>query len=248
VASLLIVDDDEGTLSWMAEALHGIGHEARTFVTGRDALDALASWRPDLIIADILMPEMDGLTFTRLARRLSGVPVVFISIARERAAAVLAGAVGFIQKPVTAAEVRAAVERVLLQGNRRNTILVVDDDADIRELYRSFLEPRFDVLEAADGQEALNVLSHHLVDLAIVDVRMPVMNGMELIRAMRSDPTLQTLPVIVQTSDQTALKAPVWRDLNVSQLVDKTAFLTWLSEQIEEHLRENSGGITAAPT
>jgi CheY-like chemotaxis protein len=245
MASLLIVDDDEGTLSWMAEALRGLGHEVRTFVTGHDALDALESWRPDLILADILMPEMDGLTFGRLARRLRGVPVMFVSIARQRAAAVLAGAVGFIQKPVTASEVRAAVERVLPQRDRRNTILVVEDDAAIRELYRTFLEARFEVLEAADGRQALTVLHEHLVDLAIVDVRMPVMNGMELIRAMRNDATLQSVPVIVQTNDQTALKAPVWRDLDVSQLVDKTAFLSWLSDQIDLHVREGAAGAGA---
>jgi CheY-like chemotaxis protein len=74
---------------------------------------------------------------------------------------------------------------------------------------------------------------------------MPVMNGMELIRAMRNDPVLQDLPVIVQTSDQTALKAPVWRDLNVSQLVDKMAFLSWLSEQIDVHLRSGGAGASA---
>jgi CheY-like chemotaxis protein len=243
VADLLIVDDDEGTLAWMAEALRGLGHQVRTFASGRDAMEALASWRPDLILSDILMPEMEGLTFGRLARRLKGVPVMFISVGRLQAAAVLAGAVGFIQKPVAAAEVRAAVQRVLLQGDRRNIILVVDDDDDIRELYRSFLEPQFEVLEAADGQQALTVLRQHLVDLAIVDVRMPIMNGMELIRAMRSDPALQSTPVIVQTSDQEALKAPVWRDLNVSQLVDKTSFLLWLSEQIDLHLRDAGVGI-----
>jgi CheY-like chemotaxis protein len=69
---------------------------------------------------------------------------------------------------------------------------------------------------------------------------MPVMNGVELIRAMRDDPALEQLPIIVQTSDQPALKAPVWRDLHVSQLVDKYAFLDWFCTQVEEHTRHAS--------
>jgi CheY-like chemotaxis protein len=244
MARLLIIDDDEGTLTWMAEALASLGHEVQTFTSGREALQSLRSWRPELIIADILMPEMDGLAFSRLARQLKGVPVMFVSIARQQAAAVLAGAVGYVQKPVTAAEVRAAVTRVLGQGDRRNTVLVVDDDADVRELYRSLLEPGLEVFEAGDGRQALELMHRRPVDLAIVDVRMPVMNGMELLRAMRAEPALAQVPVIVQTSDRTALQAPVWRDLNVAQLVDKRHFMTWLGEQIDAHVGGAGAGAT----
>jgi CheY-like chemotaxis protein len=235
MASLLILDDDEGTLAWMSAALTGLGHTVRAFRSGQEALVALARWRPELIISDILMPEMDGLTFVRLVRELHDVPVMFISIAKKQAEAVLAGAVGYVQKPATAQEVRAAVEQVLGKAAHRNSILVVDDDADIRDLYRTFLEPRFIVFDARDGQAALEVLHSQPIDLAIVDVHMPVMNGVELIRTMRDEEALQSVPVIVQTSDQPALKAPVWRDLHVSQVVDKLTFMQWLDAEIEDH-------------
>jgi CheY-like chemotaxis protein len=238
MARLLVLDDDEGTLAWMIAALAGIGHRVRGFSTGRAALEALDAWAPDLIIADILMPEMDGLAFARLVRRCGRVPVMFVSIAKKEAEAVLSGAVGYIQKPATAGEIREAVDRVLGRGARSSTILLVDDDADIRDLYRSFLEPRFVVLEAMHGVEALGVLRARPVDLAVVDVHMPVMNGIELIRAVRADAALERLPIIVQTSDQSALQAPVWRDLHVSQLVDKRDFLQWLDRRIEAHLHE----------
>jgi CheY-like chemotaxis protein len=61
---------------------------------------------------------------------------------------------------------------------------------------------------------------------------MPVMNGAELIRAMRDDPALARVPVIVQTSDLQALRAPVWRDLHVAQLVDKLEFFSWLNSRV----------------
>lgn len=233
MARLMIVDDDEPTLAWMIAALASLGHEVRGFARGQDALASTTTWQPDLIVTDILMPELDGLAFTRLARKLRKVPVVCVSIAGLEADAVLSGAGGFVQKPATAAEVRAAVERVMGRDAEHNTILVVDDDADIRELYRSFLEPRFGVLDAAHGREALDVLRTRAVDLAVVDVHMPVMNGVELIRAMRADPTLARVPVIVQTSDQSALDAPVWRELHVSQTVGKGEFLRWLNDRIE---------------
>jgi CheY-like chemotaxis protein len=163
---------------------------------------------------------------------------MFVSIAEKQAEAVVAGAIGYVQKPATAQEVRDAVERVLGRLAERNVVLVVDDDDDLRATYRMFLEPRFDVLEARHGQEALEVMQRHRVDLAVVDVHMPVMNGLELIRAMRSDQSLKRTPVIVQTSDRGVLRTPVWDDLHIEVLMDKRDFVGWVSERINSHLEQ----------
>lgn len=235
MAKLLIVDDDEGTLAWMAAALGSAGHEVRAAGGGRAALTAARSWTPDLIITDILMPEMDGFAFSRLVQAHRKVPVMLVSALNKEAEAILRGIAGYVQKPVTAIELRAAVDRVI--GAVSNvTVLVVDDDEDIRLCYRMTLEPRFRVLEAGDGREALDLLGKEPVALAIVDVHMPVMNGVDLIRAMRNDPRLCSLPVIVQTSDQAAVRAPVWTDLHVARTVVKHDFMSWLLSQIDDHI------------
>jgi CheY-like chemotaxis protein len=160
---------------------------------------------------------------------------MLVSALKKEAEAILRGAAGYVQKPITARELRAAVDRVLGAASDV-AVLVVDDDPDIRLCYRMILEPRFRVLEAQDGRDALAVLSNETVALALVDVHMPVMNGVELIRAMRDDPKLRDLPVIVQTSDQAAVRAPVWTDLHVAQTVMKSDFMTWLLAQIDDHI------------
>ncbi len=236
MAKLLLVDDDAETLEWMSAALETLGHEVRTFTEARSALSELEAWAPDLIVSDIMMPELDGLTFAKLVRRWRGTPVMFVSIAKQQAEAVLAGAVGYVQKPAMVSEVREAVERVLGRNAADNTILIVEDDQDVRDIYRSFLEPRFVVLDAENGRAALEMLRTHSVDLVISDVHMPVMNGVELIRALRADPAFARLPVIVQTCDQTAVAAPVWRDLSVAQVVPKNKFMKWLKERIDAHV------------
>jgi CheY-like chemotaxis protein len=232
MAKLLILDDDEGALTWMRAALETRGHEVTTYTTARAALDALEKATPDLIVADILMPEIDGLAFARLARERARVPLVFVSVATREAEAVLVGAAGYVKKPATANDVREAVRRVLGERPRRNTILVVDDDPDVRSLYREFLGPNFAVVEAANGQEALETLKTLRVDLAVVDVIMPVMNGVELVRAIRADPSLEALPILVQSSDPSAVRAPVWQSLHVSRVMDKVAFIGWFEEQL----------------
>ena len=238
MAKLLVVDDDVGTLGWMVPALEAKGHTVRGMTQATQALDTLRDWTPDLIITDIFMPEMDGLRFARLTRHYHGVPVMFISIARREAEAVIAGAVGYVQKPATAAEVRSEVERVLGRSAERNTIVIVDDDADTRELFHACLESRFEVLEAEDGAAALAIMKTRRIDLAIVDVHMPVMNGVDLIRNMRATPELEQVPVIVQTSDRGALGAPIWRDLHVAMAMDKRDFPGWLLGQIEAHVAD----------
>jgi hypothetical protein len=58
------------------------------------------------------------------------------------------------------------------------------------------------------------------------------MNGVDLVRAMRADAELQALPVIVQTTDPTALRAPVWKTLQVAKVLDKMRFVDWCEEQM----------------
>ncbi len=79
-----------------------------------------------------------------------------------------------------------------------NVILVVDDDQHIRKLMRLYLEnSNFQVLEASDGEEALNIITTAYVDLAIVDVMMPNVDGLELTEDIRS---YTSIPIIMVTA------------------------------------------------
>jgi CheY-like chemotaxis protein len=242
MARLLVVDDDEGTLAWMTTALTRAGHDVRAVSRARAALELVRSFRPDLAILDILMPEMDGVALARALHRRAAVPVMFVSIAGREAEAILRGAAGYVAKPIVARELRDAVDRVLGRAAEAVTILVVDDDPSVTEVYRMILEPRFRVIAAANGRDALSVLEREAVALALVDVHMPVMNGVDLVRALRADPRWRALPVIVQTSDTASLRAPVWVDLQVDQVMNKDVFLEWLLAQVDSHTAEAEPG------
>ena len=85
----------------------------------------------------------------------------------------------------------------------RTTILVADDNAEIRAYVRHHLEPRYRVLEAADGAAALATARDRLPDLVISDVMMPVLDGFALVRALRADPQTDFLPVVLLTARAT---------------------------------------------
>lgn len=81
------------------------------------------------------------------------------------------------------------------------TVLVVDDDRDIRELVAMKLKlDGIEVLEAANGRIALDVLEQHHVDLVVLDLMMPVMDGIAACRAIREREEWKNLPVIMLTA------------------------------------------------
>ena len=80
--SILIVDDDPGTGRLLAVLLRHIGHKAALVTNGRTALEYLSRHRPDLVILDVMMPEIDGLEVLRRVRedpRTADLPVVMFS-------------------------------------------------------------------------------------------------------------------------------------------------------------------------
>jgi CheY-like chemotaxis protein len=124
-------------------------------------------------------------------------------------------------------------------------VLVVDDDPEMRLAIMAILGPSFDALGAEHGQQALELLEHRDVSLLITDVRMPVMDGRELVRRVRRDPRLRDLPVLVQTSDVEAARHPEWTSLGVERVMTKDQFIDWLLMRIDQRLTEASVGVGA---
>lgn len=82
------------------------------------------------------------------------------------------------------------------------TALIADDAGAVRQSVRWILEPAgLAVVEAVDGQAALDVLRARKIDVLIADLNMPRMDGLELIRTLRQDPKLKTLPVLMMTTE-----------------------------------------------
>ena len=78
------------------------------------------------------------------------------------------------------------------------TILVADDEPEVLELVRILLEwEDYTVIEAMDGQEALDKIRSICPDLALLDVRMPKMDGLSVLEHLQTDPVLASIPVVM---------------------------------------------------
>ncbi|NLH83246.1 MAG: response regulator [Phyllobacteriaceae bacterium] len=117
---ILLAEDNPTNTLVAVRLLENMGHRVTAVADGRAALAALAGRRFDLVLMDVMMPVMDGLTATKLVRSgdraTAGVPIVALTanaLAEDREAALEAGADGFVTKPVTAEKLVAALVAVM---------------------------------------------------------------------------------------------------------------------------------------
>jgi PAS domain S-box-containing protein len=102
-----------------------------------------------------------------------------------------------IETPVVTDGEFASSREMLASSAVEGLVVLADDNADMRDYVRRLLEPRFTVMSARDGEEALDLIRKHKPDLLLTDVMMPHLDGFGLLRAVREDPKIASLPVIL---------------------------------------------------
>jgi two-component system OmpR family response regulator len=146
-AKILVVDDEDSITQLLCTALRYEGFETASAASGREALTAAASFRPDLVLLDVMLPDLDGF---EVHRRLTGgsaerMPVVFLTARRDtddRIRGLTIGADDYVVKPFSLEELIARVRAVLRRtraASEERTRLVFEDlelDEDTREVRR----------------------------------------------------------------------------------------------------------------
>ena len=122
------------------------------------------------------------------------------------------------------------------------TILIADDDQDVRACIsmRLVRNPRFRIVEAASGRDALDLARQEHPDLVILDWSMPGLNGIEFMQALREDPTMAETPVIMMTGKNAPAELAQARALGVCAYLVKPFDLAEILKKIQETLAEES--------
>lgn len=116
---ILVVDDEMAFCNVVCEILNELGYEARYALNARQALEVLNHAAPDLILADVMMPDMDGLSFVRNLRQQPqwvATPMAIVSAkatSEDRQAALDSGATAFLAKPFSAQDLEVLVKELL---------------------------------------------------------------------------------------------------------------------------------------
>jgi signal transduction histidine kinase/CheY-like chemotaxis protein len=202
-ASILVVEDSAEAAFLYEKMLDGVRFHALSARTLREARDALASFRPHAIILDILLHGEDSWGFlAELKRRpdTAGIPVVVATTVDDEAKARALGADAFHMKPIDRLRLQQTVlDLVAPPGVKR--VLLVDDEEIFRYVLRQHLTAgQHKISEAATGTEAIRLARAERPDVICLDLGMPDLDGVEVLRALRADPTTQDIPVLVVTS------------------------------------------------
>jgi signal transduction histidine kinase/CheY-like chemotaxis protein len=192
---------------------------------------------PAAIVSDIYLGEEAIWQFiARLRDNFPQIPIIVTSAYSEPLAALKRGANAFLPKPLEAGTLLSELRRLTAQtGTRR--ILLVDDNEVSRYILREILDlPWLEIEEVSNGADALALLEQAPPDGIILDLLMPDISGLDILKTMRSHPTSEKLPVLVYTSKVLSdseqkllegLNAPVVRKEDVSNRLSPQPFLDW---------------------
>jgi signal transduction histidine kinase/DNA-binding response OmpR family regulator len=203
-ATILVVDDDPAVLDLLSITLGKEGYRVIHARTGEEAIAQARAHRPQAITLDVIMPRMDGwsvLVALKADPELRDIPVVVVSIVKDRGMALTLGAVDFMTKPVDRASLTAMLRHHCPVAGAGPVLLVEDDEA-ARERTRRVLDRLgFAAAEAGNGLEALRWLeTNGPPSLILLDLMMPEMDGFAFLEAIQGHPAVDKVPVVVLTA------------------------------------------------
>ncbi len=225
--SVLLVDDEDEFLEVTSTVLGRRGFKVFTALSGAMALEFLQRRRVDVVVLDMKMPVMSGAeAFERIKQAIPGIPVIVLTghgsvdqaftMSKE-------GVYDFLQKPCNIDSLTAVIRAAAAESKARKSLLVekideppgaeecvrvllVDDEVELLDSLKRVLSRRNMEVHWADrGEEALTILERMRVDVVVLDVKMPGMDGLEVLDHIRNSHS--NLPVILLTGHPTVENA-----------------------------------------
>lgn len=168
MAYVMVVDDDPSVLDTLGRVLRHDGYEVDLFSSGIPALKAVHQRRPDMMVLDIIMPEMDGITLCRQLRsdpQTISIPVLFLTAkgsTEDIVAGLDAGADDYVIKPFELAEMRARVGALLRRGgrDRNSTVLQMNNLRLDSDTYQVTIDGRIIQLTSTEHRLLRYLMEH----------------------------------------------------------------------------------------
>jgi two-component system NtrC family sensor kinase len=234
---VLVIDDDATARELISDHLKAGGFSVVTAAGGVEGIKLAKELQPTAITLDVMMPDLDGWSVLAALRQnpdLADIPVIMVSIVDDKRRGIALGAAGYLTKPIDRERLHRLVRR-FQAPTRATRVLMVEDDASQRERMLGWLErPHWIVREAANGQEALDLLREEKPDVILLDLMMPEMDGFEVVAALQGDKDWRDIPVIVITSLDLDAKDRARLNSGVQSVLVKEKFRP---EDLVEHIR-----------
>jgi PAS domain S-box-containing protein len=261
---VLLAEDDPTNVTAVRDLLHARGHEVRVAGDGAEAVRLAREIRPDVILMDVQMPGVDGLTAMRTLRASGdtrAIPILAVTalaMPGDRERCLAAGADDYLSKPVSIKRLVTAIESIrplpraaspaavsspepppsspALPAPRLPRVLVVDDLPMNIAIIRGLAQigGGVSIDGAADGEEALERVRAAAYDLVIMDLEMPRLDGAEACRRLRAEGF--RMPVVAMTAASPEDAARSAREAGMDGALAKPVRRVELQRVFDAHL------------
>lgn len=221
---ILVIDDDINFLDLIDRRLTKEGYLVFTANNGQSGLNKANKLIPDIIILDIVMPDMDGWTVYKKLKKtplLSQIPVIIVTIGDYEKMAKDFGVVDFLAKPIKWKTLNVILSKYKIISKSKH-ILVIDDDSATRIILRKMLvKDGWRVDEAENGKVAFDRIKKEKPELILLDLLMPVMDGFKFLKVIKAEHSLIDIPIIVITSKDLTADDYSYLTANVDRVIQK---------------------------
>ncbi|TBU83807.1 response regulator [Phytopseudomonas dryadis] len=201
---VLVIEDEPQFAHILYDLAHELDYRCLVAHCAEEGMRLADSHNPDAILLDMRLPDESGLSVLQRLKenpRTRHIPVHVISVEDMAEAALHMGAVGYALKPATREQLKGVfgkLEARLTQKMKR-VLLVEDDKLQRDSIARLIGDDDIEIVAVEFGEQALEQLRHNLFDCMIIDLKLPDMQGNELLARMGSEPIRSFPPVIVYT-------------------------------------------------
>ena len=193
--TLLIADDDPHIRELLRQEFTAEGYQVFEACDGREALDQVKAIHPDLVILDVLMPELSGFDVAAVIKndpQTMGLPIVIISVLEDKKRGYRVGVDRYLTKPINVPALLHEVEVLLDQGLSRRKVLVIDEDLNtVDTLSRALQAQGYEVTAVTSGKEGINMAATSHPDMIIVNALLSEQHN--LVQAIRFEKGLENV-------------------------------------------------------
>ncbi len=201
--TVLVVDRDPEVAELIGTFLAKRGYEPVFASSAREAFAAAVEHKPRVITLDVILEDGDGfdlLTNLKEDQRTSSIPIVVLSIVCDEGKSLRLGAAEYLEKPIDQSRLVKVIDS-LVGAISSPVVLVVDDDRHIVSSLCNTLRARgFAAASAYNGREAMAAIDLKQPDLILLDLKMPVMDGYQVIQEVKTRPDTNHIPIVVMTA------------------------------------------------
>ncbi|HYK47348.1 MAG TPA: response regulator, partial [Parafilimonas sp.] len=196
--TILVVDDEDSIRSLLRQELGEGGYHIEEASNGKEALAKVRVNRPDLIILDVMMPEMNGFDVAAILKndpQTMDIPIIVLSIVQDKARGYRIGVDRYLTKPIDTTSLFAEVGTLLEQGKSKKKVLVVDEDGTAVKALSDVLQAKGYSVVESDGKELVAKAVSTQPDIIILN---SVLSGkQEIVQSLRFEKGLENVLFLI---------------------------------------------------